>query len=63
MTVTYSAEVATSRGFGCFWKLLFRYLFFTITFTILIVSIFRINRNVNIILEIFDINFNLIMQK
>ncbi|GFU24067.1 bestrophin-3 [Nephila pilipes] len=25
MTVTYSAEVATSRGFGCFWKLLFRW--------------------------------------
>ncbi|GIY73646.1 bestrophin-2 [Caerostris darwini] len=25
MTVTYSAEVATSKGFGCFWKLLFRW--------------------------------------
>ncbi|KAG8196811.1 hypothetical protein JTE90_027527 [Oedothorax gibbosus] len=25
MTVTYSAEVATCRGFGCFWKLLFRW--------------------------------------
>ncbi|XP_023212454.1 bestrophin-2-like isoform X2 [Centruroides sculpturatus] len=25
MTVTYTAEVATSRGFGCFWKLLFRW--------------------------------------
>ncbi|XP_050024895.1 bestrophin-4-like isoform X1 [Dermacentor andersoni] len=25
MTVTYTAEVATSRGFGCFWRLLLRW--------------------------------------
>ncbi|XP_076349140.1 uncharacterized protein LOC143246392 isoform X1 [Tachypleus tridentatus] len=25
MTVSYTAEVATSRGLGCFWKLLFRW--------------------------------------
>jgi bestrophin-3 len=25
MTVTYTAQVATCTGLGCFWKLLFRY--------------------------------------